>query len=75
MAQGVSRLCCLALGVTAALVAAANIIQMMLMRWLSSTSFTVNLPILSIIFTIMIFVFTRILIENKRLRDDNELFI
>lgn len=75
VAQGVSRLCCLALGVTAALVAAANIIQMMLMRWLSSTNFTVNFPILSIIFTIMIFVFTRILIENKRLREDNELFI
>ncbi len=75
MAQGVSRLCCVTLGVTAAMMAFANILQMILMRWLSNSSFTVDIPLTSLVFTVMILLFTRLLIENKRLREDNNLFI
>ena len=70
-----SDACCLALGVTTALTAASNIVQICLMRRLTDLSVTVNIPILSIALTVLILLFARLLIENKRLRDDNSLFI
>lgn len=70
-----SNVCCLALGVTTALTAFSNILQICLMRWLTDVSVTVNIPILSIALTVLILLFARLLIENKRLRDDNSLFI
>jgi len=45
------------------------------MRWLSNINVTVDIPIISIAFTVMILLFSRLLIENKKLRDDNNLFI
>jgi len=57
------------------MMAFANILQMILMRWLSNSSFTVDIPLTSLVFTVMILLFTRLLIENKRLREDNNLFI
>lgn len=70
-----SDVCCLALGVTTALTAASNILQICLARLLTDVSVTVNIPILSIALTVLILLFARLLIENKRLRDDNSLFI
>ena len=74
-ANRVSSICCVALGLTAAIKAAANIIQIAVMRWLSNINVTVDIPIISIAFTVMILLFSRLLIENKKLRDDNNLFI
>ena len=74
-ANRVSSICCVALGITAAITAAANIIQIAVMRWLSNINVTVDIPIISIAFTVMILLFSRLLIENKKLRDDNNLFI
>ncbi len=74
-ADRVSSICCMALGFTTALTAAANIIQIAVMRWLSNINVTVDIPIISIAFTIMILLFSRLLTENKKLRDDNSLFI
>ncbi len=71
----VSRICCFALGITTALTAASNLLQIALMRWLSNVSVTVEIPVISIAFTVMILLFSRLLMENKRLRDDNSLFI
>ena len=70
-----SNVCCLALGVTTALPAASNLLQICLTRRLTDVSVTVNIPILSIALTVLILLFARLLIENKRLRDDNSLFI
>lgn len=74
-ANQVSGICCTALGVTTAITAAANIIQIAVMRRLSNINVTVDIPVISIAFTVMILLFSRLLIENKRLRDDNDLFI
>lgn len=74
-ANQVSSICCMALGLTTAITAAINIIQIAMMRWLSNINVTVNIPVVSIAFTVMILLFSRLLIENKSLRDDNNLFI
>lgn len=74
-AERISRICCFALGITTALTAASNLLQIALMQWLSNVSVTVEIPVISIAFTVMILLFSRLLIENKRLRDDNSLFI
>ena len=71
----VSRICCLALGITTALTAGSNLVQIALMRHLSNISVTVNIPVISIAFTVMVLLFSRLLIENKVLHDDNDLFI
>lgn len=71
----VSSICCFALAVTTALTVVSNLMQIVLMRWLSNVSVTVEIPVISIAFTVMILLFSRLLMENKRLRDDNSLFI
>lgn len=75
MANRVSHLCCVALAVTASITVAVNLIQIVLMRWLSNVNVTAEVPVISLAFTVMILLFSRILIENKKLRDDNSLFI
>ena len=74
-ANRVSDSCCLALGLTTAIAAAANILQVVMMRWLSNVTVAADIPIISIAFTVMVLLFARLLIENKKLRDDNHLFI
>lgn len=74
-ADRLSRICCFTLGITAALTAVTNIIQTAAMRRLTDIAVAVDLPIASIVFTVMILLFSRLLTENKRLRDDNSLFI
>lgn len=74
-AARVGSLCCLALGITTALTAVSNLLQIALMGFLSNISVTVDIPVISIAFTVMILLLSRLLIENKILRDDNRLFI
>ena len=74
-AEKLSKICCGALGITTALTAFINILQIIFMRWLSSVATTVNIPISSIVFVGIVLLLSRLLIENKQLRDDNSLFI
>lgn len=74
-AEKLSKICCIALGITAALTAFINILQIILMRLLSSVATTVDIPIGSIVFVGIVLLLSRLLVENKRLRDDNSLFI
>lgn len=74
-AKQVSNVCCAALGVMTAVTALSNIVQIIAMRWLSSVAVSVDIPVISIVFVAMILLFSQLLIENKRLRDDNSLFI
>ncbi len=74
-AGSVSRICCVILGITVFVTAASNILQAALMHWLTNVSVTVNIPVISIAFIVLILLFTRLLVENKKLRDDNSLFI
>ena len=74
-AEKLSKICCVALGITTALTAFINILQIILMRWLSNVATTVDIPIISIVFVGIVLLLSRLLVENKRLRDDNSLFI
>lgn len=70
-----SRRCCLALGLTAASTAALNVIQLLLSRSLSSISVQVDLPIVSLAFLLLLLLLSRLIAENRRLQQDNDLFI
>lgn len=74
-AEGLSRSCCLALGVTAAVTAAVNLLQVLVARFLTNLSFRAEIPLLSLVLTVLLLLFARLVIENKKLRDDNSLFI
>ncbi|MBR6477789.1 MAG: hypothetical protein IKS85_05015, partial [Lachnospiraceae bacterium] len=74
-AQRVSQFSCTALGIMTMTSAAFNLIQIVAMRWLSNVLVSLEIPVISIAFVVMILLFTRLLIENKKLQDDNNLFI
>ena len=71
----VSGICCTALGVSATLTAALNVVQTALMPRLTNVSVNANFPVDSVVFVIMALLFSRLIVENKRLRDDDSLFI
>jgi len=74
-AAKLSQRCCIALGITAASTTVFNILQIVIMRHLPNITVNVDVPIVSIAFTLIVLLVSRLLIENKRLRDDNDLFI
>ncbi len=74
-AEKLSGMCCLALGVAAAVPVLMNVMNVILMPWLSNVSVTADIPIVSLAFAAVILLVSRLLIENKRLREDNSLFI
>lgn len=74
-AAKLSQVCCIALGITAASTAAFNVVQIVLMRYLPNAAINVDAPVISIAFSLVVLLASRLLVENKRLRDDNDLFI
>ena len=74
-ARRLSALCCVSLGISAALPVLLNLFQLALAKELSSLSFRVELPFLSLVFVLAVLLLTRLIEENRQLRDDNELFI
>lgn len=74
-AAKLSQICCIALSVTVASTAGFNILQIVLMRHLPNIAVNVDVPIVSIAFTLIVLLVSRLLVENKQLRDDNDLFI
>ena len=70
-----SRLSCITLAVTSGLTALLYIAQILLLPQLSNVSTEVHLPITDLFFVLVILLLSRLLIENKQLRDDNSLFI
>ena len=74
-AEKLSKICCVALGITVALSAIFNVLQIILMRQLTNVATTVEIPIISIMFVGVVLLLSRLLVENKQLRDDNSLFI
>lgn len=52
-----------------------DLLQLLLSRWLLRLHTTLRLPVFSIAFLLLMLVLSRLLRENKGLRDDNDLFI
>lgn len=74
-AEKVVNRCYLSLGATVSLTAILNILQVAFMKYLSNIHTHVDIPIVSIVFALMILLVSRLLVENRNLRDDNNLFI
>lgn len=73
--ERLSRMCCVALGITTALTAAFNVLQVVLMRSLTNVATQVEVPVINIVFLAIVLLLSRLLVENKELREDNSLFI
>lgn len=74
-AERLSRACALALGVSAAATLFSNLLQMMLSARLSNLSVHTEIPVVSLVFFAVLLLMSRLLVENRRLQDDNSLFI
>jgi len=74
-AKKVGGTCYMALGVMAGLVVISNLVQILMLRRATDIEVLANVPIVSILFFVMVLLLSRLLIENKELRDDNSLFI
>ncbi len=74
-AERLTKLCCASLVAMAAMTAGLNILQVLFAQLLTNLSTSLQIPVFSIAFTLFALLFTRIMVENRRLRDDNELFI
>ncbi len=70
-----SKRCCLALGVTAAAATALNVLQLLLSRVLSDISVRVEIPVISLAFILLVLILSRLIVENRKLQRDNDLFI
>lgn len=75
MAAQLSARCCLALGLTAASVVLWNILQLALLKVISNVAVSVNVPVMSLAYVLAVLLAARLIAENRRLRDDNDLFI
>lgn len=74
-AERLSRICCISLGLSAALSAVFNLVQVVLTRSLSNVNVNVEFPLTDLLLTVLVLLFARLVIENKKLKDDNSLFI
>ena len=74
-AARLSKVSCLALSVTAGLTALQYVVQLCLLPYLSEVRASVQLPLMDLFFVVLILLFSRLLIENKRLREDSSLII
>ena len=71
----VSRIGCITLACTVWFTAALHILQILLISSLTDNQFNVEPPINQVFFLLMILLLSRLLAENKELRDDNSMFI
>ena len=70
-----SKRCCLALGVTAASTTVLNVLQLLFSRFLSDISVNAQIPVVSLAFILLILILSRLIVENRKLQNDNDLFI
>ena len=74
-ASRLSSISCIALGCTVAFTALVHIIQIFLLPGLTDVKASADLPFSNIVFVLVILLLSRLLIENKQLKDDNSMFI
>lgn len=70
-----TKLCCAALTVPMGCTVAFNLLQSLFMSGLLTVSISADIPVASIIFTLLVLLTARLVEENRRLREDNDLFI
>lgn len=70
-----SHLCGIALKVTILTNVAFNLLQLLFARILMVINSSIQIPLLSIIFVLAVLLLARLIAENKKLKDDNDMFI
>lgn len=70
-----SRLCGAALAATVLSNIAFNILQLLFARALMVLNNTLQIPVFSIAFVLSVLLLARFIAENKRLKDDNDMFV
>jgi hypothetical protein len=71
----VSRLCSAALATTVLVNIGFNLLQILFAKSLVVINGSVQIPVFSITFVLAALLFTRLVAENKQLKDDNDLFV
>ena len=74
-AHRLSRWCTGALALSLCASVLYHVCQMVLMPWLVHSATTVDLPVVSLVFVVLCMVVARLVEENKRLQDEQDLFI
>lgn len=74
-AENMSRICCIALALISTSNVIVNTVHILLINRLSAFSVSLNIPFVSLGFVLAILLCARLLIKNRRLSDDNELFV
>jgi len=74
-AGSVSRLCAAALTVTVYSNIGFNLLQLLFAKSLMTLNSSVQIPVFSITFVLAALLMTRLVTENKQLKDDNDMFI
>ena len=75
LAQKLSQQCGKMLAITVMTNVVFNVLQLIFLEKLLVVNSTVELPILSIFFVIIVLFLARLLTENKELKEDNDLFV
>lgn len=70
-----SHLCRTTLAVTVLINVAFNLLQLLFARMLMVINNSVHIPLLSIVFVLAVLLLARFIAENKKLKDDNDMFI
>ena len=74
-AEALSAFAALSLKITVVVSLVFNLLQLMFIRRLLVVDVSVNLPIVSLAFMLALALLSRLVRENKALKDDNDLFI
>lgn len=74
-AEKVVKRCCPALGIMSVLTAVLNVLKIFFAGLLSDVHAYMNIPVTNIFFALLILLVSRLLVENRKLRDDNSLFV
>jgi hypothetical protein len=74
-AERMSRICITALTVTIMTNIGFNVLQLLFMRTIRTVNMSVDIPVISTAFVLAALLLTRFIAENKKLKDDNDMFI
>lgn len=74
-AEKLSKICCLSLALVTVSGVALNFLQLVLIQYLSNIMTTLSIPLMSLAFVLAVLLLARLIAENQKLADDNDLFI
>lgn len=74
-ASKISRTCINSLYVMTTIAFINNLLPVLLSKFISNITVSVTFPILNIIFCVVILILSKLIVKNRELKDDNDLFV